>query len=125
MTSRLASPKVPLLIGSLALGLSALAGERPAPPFSSPGQGFIRAAKDGRHFEFSASGKRFAPWGVNYDHDRNNRLLETYWVDEWKTVAEDFAEMKALGANTARVHPQISRFMKSPREPNAASFELL
>jgi len=33
--------------------------------------------------------------------------------------------MKALGANTVRVHLQVSRFMNSPAEPNAESLERL
>ena len=45
-------------------------------------------------------------WGVNYDHDAGGRLLEDYWDDEWDTVAQDFREIKALGANVVRVHLQ-------------------
>ena len=85
------------------------------------GAGFIRVSEDGTQFEFSDSGVKFTPWGFNYDHDRTNRLLEYYWNDEWDAVASDFKEMKALGANTVRIHLQLSRFMKSAEEVNQQS----
>jgi len=88
-------------------------------------QEFIRVSDDGTHFVLSGSGSRFTPWGFNYDHDRTNRLLEYYWKEEWTTVAADFAEMKALGANTVRIHLQVSRFMKSAQEVNRESFDQL
>ncbi|HEX5219891.1 MAG TPA: cellulase family glycosylhydrolase [Verrucomicrobiae bacterium] len=92
----------------------------PAPPLER-----IRVSDDKRHFVFAGSGKRFTPWGFNYDHDRSNRLLETYWIKEWKTVEEDFAEMKQLGANVVRIHLQVSRFMKSAQETDAQSLAQL
>src|SRR5580658_1070423 len=64
---------------------------------------FIRIGKDGRHFVTAGSGLKFTPWGCNYDHDRSGRLLEQYWETEWDTVAQDFTEMKTLGANTVRI----------------------
>lgn len=86
---------------------------------------FIRVSPDGRRFVLSGSGAEFRPWGFNYDHDAANRLLETYWKDEWNAVAGDFQEMKQLGANTVRVHLQVSRFMKSAKEPNRESLAQL
>jgi len=98
-----------------------------AEPLREPGinrpQEVIRVSDDGTHFVFSGSGSKFTPWGFNYDHDRTNRLLEYYWKEEWNTVAGDFVEMKALGANTVRVHLQVSRFMKSAEELNSESIE--
>lgn len=67
----------------------------------------------------------FRPWGFNYDHDRDNRLLETYWLKEWRSVEEDFAEMKQLGANTVRIHLQVSAFMKSATNTNPESLAQL
>src|SRR5689334_11187447 len=64
----------------------------------------IQIGKDGRHFVRSPSGTRFNPWGFNYDRDDSGRLIEDYWEKEWSTVTNDFAEMKALGANTVRIH---------------------
>ncbi len=56
--------------------------------------------------------------GFNYDHDAAGRLLESYWRDKWTNVTRHFEEMKAMGANTVRIHLQLSRFMKSAREPD-------
>ena len=84
---------------------------------------FIKVSKDGRHFILSNSGAEFRPWGFNYDHDAANRLLETYWKKEWNSVVDDFAEMKQLGANTVRIHLQVSRFMKSATKVNRESLE--
>ena len=86
---------------------------------------FIHVSKDGKKFVFSGSGLTFVPWGFNYDHDASNRLLEYYWKEEWNAVAGDFEEVKALGANTVRVHLQVSRFMRSADEPDRESLELL
>ena len=90
-----------------------------------PGLEFIQTSKDGRRFTFSRSGAEFRPWGFNYDHDEANRLLETYWKKEWHCVEGDFEEMKQLGANTVRIHLQVSRFMKSAGETNRESLEQL
>ena len=118
--SRLHSPRsLAWLVGVslvLGLGVSALhAGDQLEP---------IRISHDGRHFTRGAS-NAFKVWGVNYDHDASNRLIEDYWTGEWAAVAGDFAEIKALGANAVRIHLQVSRFMKSAREPNAESLQQL
>lgn len=83
--------------------------------------GLIQVGKDGRSFVFSGSGRKFTPWGFNYDHDRANRLLEYYWKAEWINVVADFHEMKELGGNVVRIHLQVSRFMKAANEPNEES----
>jgi len=111
-----------LLMGCLATPLGAFASQF---ALSDPGLDFIRVSKDRRHFVFSDLGLRFVPWGFNYDHDRSDRLLETYWKAEWKTVVGDFEEMKVLGANTVRIHLQVSRFLKSAEELNQESLDLL
>lgn len=51
--------------------------------------------------------------------------MEDYWLNEWPLVVGDFEEMKALGANTVRIHLQLCRFMNSEREPNRQSLERL
>lgn len=76
----------------------------------------IQCGADGRGFFFASSGRRFTPWGFNYDHDENERLLEDYWSSEWSKVEEDFLEMKELGANVVRVHLQVGKFLRSPKE---------
>lgn len=117
-----------LLIFTLVSGTTstALAADDPASDFPSPGPlTHIRLSPDGKNFICAESKKRFLPWGLNYDHDRDGRLLEDYWNDEWSTVVEDFGEMKALGANTVRVHLQTGKFMNGPSEVNPAAFEKL
>ena len=84
----------------------------------------IRVAPDGRSFA-TESGRAFLPWGFNYDHDEEGRLIEDYWVEEWDKVAQDFAEMRGLGANAVRVHLQFGRFMAAADEPNEASLAQL
>ncbi len=91
---------------------------QPESAAGKPPPGYIRVSQDGSRFVQSGSGAEFRPWGFNYDHDAANRLLETYWKDEWSTVVEDFEEMKQLGANTVRIHLQVSRFMNSPEQVN-------
>lgn len=85
----------------------------------------IEVSSDGSSFVLSESGRRFTPWGFNYDHDREGRLIEDYWNDEWETVVEDFHEMKTLGANVVRIHLQFGRFMDSPDAPNQDSLDQL
>lgn len=85
----------------------------------------IRASDDKTHFVGATSGKRFVVWGVNYDHDDAGRLLEDYWTQEWRTVVEDFKEIKALGANVVRVHLQTAKFMDTADKPNEANLARL
>src|SRR5262249_16029433 len=70
----------------------------------SPGLEKVRVAKDGKSFVLAPSGKAFVPWGFNYDHDTQGRLLEDYWEGEWDAVERHFAQMKKLGANAVRIH---------------------
>ncbi len=85
----------------------------------------IRPSEDGSGFVRTGSGAKFLAWGFNYDHDDPGRLLENYWHQEWPTVVEDFKEIKALGANTVRIHLQTEKFMQTPTEPNKASLDQL
>jgi dienelactone hydrolase len=86
---------------------------------------WIEVCKDKSGFVGTHSGRRFVPWGFNYDRDYKSRLLEDYWEAEWPTVAEDFREMKQLGANVVRMHLQFARFMEAPDRPNKKSLERL
>jgi len=86
---------------------------------------WVRVSKDKRSFELAGSGRKFVPFGFNYDHDGGGRLIEDYWHDEWKTIEEDFREMKQLGANVVRIHLQFGKFMDAPDKPNAASLKQL
>jgi hypothetical protein len=85
----------------------------------------IQPSKDRSGFISAGPGNKFIAWGFNYDHDDTGRLLEDYWNKEWPAVVEDFKEIKALGANTVRIHLQTAKFMQTPTEPNHASLERL
>jgi len=52
-------------------------------------------------------------------------LLEDYWEKEWDKVEQDFAEMRALGANCVRIHLQFGKFMDGPDQPNQAALRQL
>jgi hypothetical protein len=85
----------------------------------------IRIAPDGRGFVLADSGKRFTPWGFNYDHDLGGQLLEEYWDEHWPVVEKAFQEMQQLGANVVRMHLQFGAFMQSPTEPRPAALTQL
>ncbi|MES2706281.1 MAG: cellulase family glycosylhydrolase [Verrucomicrobiota bacterium] len=85
----------------------------------------IRPSEDGTYFIRGGSKERFTVWGLNYDRDHAGRLLEDYWEKEWDTVVGDFHEMKALGANTVRIHPQLAAFMKNAEQPREENLQRL
>jgi len=85
----------------------------------------VQIADDHRGFVLATSGIRFVPWGFNYDHDENGRLLEDYWEHEWPKIVADFREMKGLGANIVRVHLQLGKFMKGLDQPDAHALDRL
>lgn len=87
---------------------------------SAPGQplAWVRTSADKTHFVCEGTDNRFVPWGFNYDRDDSGRLLEDYWADDWAKVADDFHEMKSMGANVVRIHLQFCRFMESPTQPD-------
>ncbi len=106
---------VQFALAALAVALAA-AGVAPAAELD-----FIRVGDDKQSFVFEKSGQKFVPWGFNYDHDEAGRLIEDYWHDEWPKVEEDFAEMRALGANVVRIHIQFGKFMEAADKPNQRS----
>jgi hypothetical protein len=85
----------------------------------------VRVSKDGQGFVLESSGKKFTPWGFNYDHDSKGRLIEDYWDDEWEAIKGDFAEMKEIGANVVRLHIQFGKFMIAADKPNEKSLDKL
>jgi Cellulase (glycosyl hydrolase family 5) len=105
--------------------LLSLASSQAQAEGSAPAMERIRVGPKHREFVGSVSGAVFHPWGFNYDHDRTGRLLEDYWLAEWDTVVADFAEMKALGANTVRIHLQVGKFMKSEQQTDVQSLQQL
>jgi hypothetical protein len=101
-------------------------GDASGPGLNRPGAlDRVRVSEDRRGFVGEASGRRFTPWGFNYDHDERGRLIEDYWEGEWPKVEEDFGEMKTLGANVVRVHLQLGKFLDAPDRPNEKALERL
>jgi hypothetical protein len=86
---------------------------------------WIVISKDGKGFLQEASNKAFVPWGFNYDHDTEGRLIEDYWNDEWDKVQADFRKMRTLGANVVRIHLQFGKFMNAPDSPNQKALDRL
>ncbi len=103
-------------------GLPAFIGPVPAAAQTMP---TIRVSANLRDFVEDGYGRSFIPWGVNYDHDENGRLLEDYWETEWSKVVQDFHEIKDLGANVVRIHLQLGKFMLQPDVPNDVSLNRL
>ena len=97
----------------------------PAPHSQTNPLEWIRVSDDKTHFVGGQSGNKVIIWGVNYDHDDPGRLLEDYWDKQWATVVEDFQEIKALGANTVRVHLQLPKFMDTAQQANEANLAQL
>ena len=96
-----------------------------APLAQSAEMEFIRVSDDKSAFVYSETKHPFIPWGLNYDHDEQGRLIEDYWDKEWTKIEEDFGEMRELGANLIRVHLQFAKFMAAPSKPNENSLKQL
>ena len=79
---------------------------------------WVGVSKDKMGFVLDPSSKPYIPWGFNYDHDADGRLIEAYWDDEWPTVEAHFGQMKKVGANVVRVHLQLGKFMDAPDKAN-------
>lgn len=86
---------------------------------------WIAVSEDRRGFASDPAKQPFRPWGFNYDHDDQGRLIEDYWLTEWPRIEGDFAEMKQLRANVVRIHLQFGKFMDGPTQPNRRSLEQL
>src|SRR5262245_33885525 len=110
-------------IMAMALAVSILPGvPAQAKPDEMP---WGAVSRDKKGFVLDPSGHPFVPWGFNYDHDDQGRLIEDYWEDEWPTVEAHFGQMRKLGANVVRVHLQVGRFMDGPDKPNAKALDRL
>jgi len=87
---------------------------------------WLRVAGDNCSFLLEESGRKFVPWGFNYDQQAGSgRLIEDYWDEEWTTIEEDFLQMKQLGANVVRIHLQFGSFMEAADQPNKHSLNQL
>lgn len=85
----------------------------------------VKVSNESNGFVLAESEKPFVPWGFNYDHESDGKLIEDYWVDQWPIVESAFREMKGLGANVVRIHLQFGTFMESPTKPRQSSLEQL
>ncbi len=86
---------------------------------------WVKVSDNNKGFVLAESGKPFIPWGFNYDHEGDGKLIEDYWDDQWPTVESAFREMNGLGANVVRIHLQFGKFMESPTEPRQHSLDQL
>ena len=110
------------LVAMLAVGLAASHTAA-----AGPGDRLERigVSDDGTHFVGAKSGKTFIAWGFNYTHNRAGKLIEDFWADDWATLAGDFREMKALGANIVRIHLQTTKIMTAPDKADPAALKHL
>jgi hypothetical protein len=94
-------------------------------PAAAADMEWVKVSDDKTGFVLAESGKQFIPWGFNYDHEGDGKLIEDYWDDQWPTVQSAFREMKGLGANVVRIHLQFGRFMESSTKPHQTSLDQL
>ena len=85
---------------------------------------WIRVSNNKTGFVTDAD-QRFVPWGVNYDHDDQGRLIEDYWQAEWPLVETHFAAIRDLKANVVRIHLQFGKFMETATRPNREAHKQL
>ena len=97
----------------------------PLTPGSAADLNWVRVSDDGKGFTLTESGRAFVPWGFNYDHEDDGKLIEDYWDDDWQTVESAFQEMQELGANVVRIHLQFGRFMETPTAARQHSLDQL
>ena len=89
----------------------------PVMPIAAADMEWVKVSVDKESFVLADSGKSFIPWGFNYDHEGDGKLIEDYWDQEWPTVESAYREMKEIGANVVRIHLQFGKFMESPTKP--------
>jgi len=96
-----------------------------AAPLNATAIDWIVVSDDNKGFILAETEKPFVPWGFNYDHNGDGKLIEDFWDDQWPTIETAFRDMKELGANVVRIHLQFGRFMDSPTEPRQHSLAQL
>lgn len=111
---------ITMIICLSAFSLNVFAAQKKSQPLER-----IALSEDGRSFVTKQSNRDFVVWGFNYDHALEGKLIEDYWIDNWDAVELHFSKMKALGANSVRIHLQFGKFMDSPTNPNPESLARL
>lgn len=114
--------QTPFLLMTLIMSASSVMAQAPSRAGDMP---WVVVSQDKKGFAQETSKRSFIPWGFNYDHDAEGRLLEDYWDAEWEKVEAHFGQMKKLGANVVRIHLQTGKFMDAANKPNEKSLDRL
>jgi len=75
---------------------------------------FVRVADDHKSFVLASSKIPILAWGHNYAVNEPEQQMAT----DWSRVARDFDDFRKMGANVARIHLQVPRYMDGPNTPN-------
>lgn len=130
-------PRVAVGVGRSALS-SLAPGSQPAtrvtglfgcllPPGPEGGLERVRPTSDGGGgFVGTRTGAPFTPFGHNYGPTFED-LIDDAWEDPavFRGIVADLVELRQLGTNTLRLHPQFNRFMLDPATPDPAAFDRL
>ena len=65
-----------MLVALIVSATSAVAQE----PLRADDMPWVTVSKDKKGFALEPSNRPFIPWGFNYDHDTDGRLIEDYWI---------------------------------------------
>lgn len=86
----------------------------------------VATTAGGGSFVGSVTGLPFTPFGHNYG-PTTSILVEDIWDTPagFAEIVRDMVELRQLGTNTLRIHPQLNRFMLDPTTPNPAAFDRL
>jgi hypothetical protein len=68
----------------------------------------VRVSADNKGFIVVPSGAKFVPWGHNYAAEG----MEDSAKLPFEKIERDFADLKNMGANVARIHSGRSRFRR-------------
>jgi len=99
--------------------------QRFGPSDPSDAERFVEVDASKRGFRLSGTDRAFVPWGFNYDHDPQGRLIEDYWEDEPELVETHLKRIAETGATVVRIHLQAGRFLLAPDRLDAAGLDRL
>ena len=81
----------------------------------------VKISPDNQGFVLHPSGDRYIPWGHNYASvDIMERL-----ANDPARVEREFTEMKAVGTNVARIHPEMPRILAGPDKADPQALDQL